>query len=170
MTNITLWAIFLLPSGIFILKLSLPNDTPKNKTKNGHERGISFLVYKWWMLFFFLKKVISFLPNHCWFLMPCIFSLCPVLIPSGSAELSVFPTLVGLIFGTAAVICFLSEEICKCISLFDGHSEHFMSVQMGTLACRAVASSDSFFSSLLTRLHDAKPQHHCQWVWPCILV
>lgn len=74
------------------------------------------------MLFFF-KKVISFFSILCLFPMSCIFSLCSNLITLESALLSVFHSLVVLLSGAAAVMCFLSEKIYRHISLLDRHNE-----------------------------------------------
>ena len=74
---------------------------------------------------FFLRKWSHFFLAFVYFQCLVFFLLCYILITLESAGLSVFHSLVVLFSGAAAaaVMCFLSQEIYRHISLLDRHNE-----------------------------------------------
>lgn len=72
---------------------------------------------------FLLRKWSHFFLAFVYFQCLVFFFLCYILIILESTGLSVFHSLVVLFSGVAAVMCFLSEEIYRHISLLDRHNE-----------------------------------------------
>lgn len=110
---------------------------------------------------FFLRKwsniFLAFVYFQC-----IVFFYCYILITLESAGLSVFHSLIVLFSGGVAVMCFLSEEIYRHISLLDRHSEPQGSPkEKPTCCCEVFSVSPSHPPSYtLIPHHDSDTNHN----------